>query len=215
MLSCRYSGPACPPYQRRLESADRVLAIMTDADRPDPLPLPLIPYAVSISTCVIYRALRDGARESVTAYRDLEVCCDVLESLSDRWTSTRGICKLARKLCSIPRADIGRKPSGSDGDGLSRSDIRVSRNQAGRPNRLEDGCMADEASPGMSGNGANYGSLPAGQAPADVQSTLDFPQSAPEYADDSFVNLDRAFSDIFDFSLPTGFGDPAAFGVVG
>ncbi|KAJ4144999.1 hypothetical protein LMH87_003864 [Akanthomyces muscarius] len=63
MLSCRFSGPGTVPYRRRLASADAILLIASEQGADALPPLPLIPYAVSLSTTMIYRALRDGQRQ--------------------------------------------------------------------------------------------------------------------------------------------------------
>ena len=98
MLSCRYNGPGTVQYTRRLKSADRVLAIVSREGCEGLPPLPLVPYAMSMSTTVIYRALHDGARDMIAAREDLQRCCDALDGLSQRWTSVRGVAKLAKRL---------------------------------------------------------------------------------------------------------------------
>jgi hypothetical protein len=101
MLSCRYSGPGTTQYIRRLESADRVLEVISREGCEGLPPLPLVPYAMSMSTTVIYRALHDGTRDIDTAREDLYRCCDALDGLSQRWTSVRGVAKLAKRLCRL------------------------------------------------------------------------------------------------------------------
>ncbi|KAG9188491.1 hypothetical protein G6011_02414 [Alternaria panax] len=101
MLACRYNGPGTRQYNRRLKAADRVLAIVSREGCEGLPPLPLVPYAMSMSTTVIYRALHDGARDIDTAREDLHRCCDVLDDLSQRWTSVRGVAKLAKRLCRL------------------------------------------------------------------------------------------------------------------
>lgn len=98
MLSCRYNGPGTVQYIRRLKSADRVLAIVSREGCEGLPPLPLVPYAMSMSTTVIYRALHDGARDMIAAREDLQRCCNALDGLSQRWTSVRGVAKLAKRL---------------------------------------------------------------------------------------------------------------------
>jgi hypothetical protein len=61
-------------------------------------PLPLVPYAMSMSTTVIYRALHDRVRYINTTREDLDQCCDALDGLSQRWTSVRGVTELAKRL---------------------------------------------------------------------------------------------------------------------
>lgn len=98
MLSCRYSGPNTVQYNRRLASAERVLEIVSSEGIDRLPPLPLIPYAMSMATTVIYRALHDGERNVNAASSDLRQCCDALDVLSQQWTSVRGVNKLANRL---------------------------------------------------------------------------------------------------------------------
>ncbi|KAL2851526.1 hypothetical protein BJY01DRAFT_232942 [Aspergillus pseudoustus] len=98
MLSCRHSGPGSVQYNRRLLSADRILTIFTNEECGNLPPLPLLPYAMSMSTTVIYRAWRDVQRDLDITYRDLCRCCDVLDRLSEQWTNARGVAKLATDL---------------------------------------------------------------------------------------------------------------------
>ncbi|KXJ93590.1 hypothetical protein Micbo1qcDRAFT_203655 [Microdochium bolleyi] len=100
MLSCRFSAPGTAPYTRRLSSADQVLGIVMGQQVASMVPLPLVPYAMSMCTTVIYRALRDKSREYNQALADLRQCSGILNELGACWTSVRGICKLAKKICS-------------------------------------------------------------------------------------------------------------------
>ncbi|KAF5000299.1 hypothetical protein FDECE_11247 [Fusarium decemcellulare] len=82
----------------RLSSADGVISLVSNGRHESLPPLPLVPYATSMATTVMYRALRDGVRDMHTACQDLRLCCDALDALSERWTSARGIAKLASRL---------------------------------------------------------------------------------------------------------------------
>ncbi|KAK2032531.1 hypothetical protein LX32DRAFT_555332, partial [Colletotrichum zoysiae] len=111
MLSCRYSGPGSVQYTRRLASADCVLNIITQETADGLPPLPLVPYAMSMSTTVIYRALRDGERLPERAYDDLEACSRNLETLSLVWSSARGVAKLVKRLRQYTCPDMFYKRS--------------------------------------------------------------------------------------------------------
>lgn len=64
-------------------------------------PLPLVPYALSMSTTMIYRAMRDGERSVEQACGDLRLCCKAVTGLGRLWTSARGISKLAQHLLEV------------------------------------------------------------------------------------------------------------------
>ncbi|KAK4496784.1 hypothetical protein PRZ48_012767 [Zasmidium cellare] len=98
MLSCRHGRPDSGTYSRRLESAESVVNLLHDKDHEDVPPLPLVPYTLSMATTVIYRALVDGQKAPWEAHQDLTRCCDSLDTLSQRWTSVRGITRLAKRL---------------------------------------------------------------------------------------------------------------------
>ncbi|KAF2159213.1 hypothetical protein M409DRAFT_61032 [Zasmidium cellare ATCC 36951] len=98
MLSCRHGRPGSGTYSRRLESAERVVALLHGKGHEDVPPLPLVPYTLSMGTSVIYRALVDGQRTPWEAQNELTKCCDSLEVFSQRWTSAKGITRLAKRL---------------------------------------------------------------------------------------------------------------------
>ena len=203
MLSCRYSGPGTAQYNRRLASADRVLGILQS--QPDghegPPPLPLVPYAMSISTCVIYRALRDEARDADAAYADLRRCCEALDALGQCWTSTRGVAKLAKKLWSIRRLDEA---------AVIETTPEEQQHVRKRPRVEPDIPTAVHHSvyptPGLDGGGTISTPVPT-----------PFPgQSGGQMQDISYVlepwgELDMAFHDLFDYSLPNAFRNPATW----
>ena len=68
---------------------------VVDLDLP---PLPLVPYAVSMATTVVYRAWRDKVRDLHSTYANLCLCCEGLEALSLSWTGARGFARLAMGL---------------------------------------------------------------------------------------------------------------------
>lgn len=98
MMSCRHGGPGSVTYNRRLQSAERVISILRRKGHMDLAPLPLVPYVLSVATTVIYRVVIDGQLSSQEALPYISDCCDALEDLSQLWTSAKGIAKLARWL---------------------------------------------------------------------------------------------------------------------
>lgn len=107
ILACRAGDATTLSYQRRATAAARIQEIVTarGTDLHVP-PLPLVPYAVSLSLTVAYRLLRDSksAAEMRSAQADLSCRCEVLEKLSFRWSSAAAMAKLGRKaLKSLER----------------------------------------------------------------------------------------------------------------
>ncbi|CAG9948118.1 unnamed protein product [Clonostachys rosea f. rosea IK726] len=216
MLSCRYSGPGAAQYDRRLASADRILRIFTQGGHENFPPLPLVPYALSMSTTVIYRALRDGQRDLAAAYEDLRSCCDALDALGQRWTSAKGVAKIAKRLCTISarasqNSQLRETTQGLPNDRYADSQV-ASRNSLNPITRtsVEENALVNQESILTS-------SLTGGEILPDEQLSsrdqLWQGQSLgpwPGAMDDpSCVPLDRAFYDLFDYSIPDVFRGPA------
>lgn len=107
ILACRAGDATTLSYQRRATAAARLQEIVAARDTELHIPpLPLVPYAVSLSLTVAYRLLRDSksSAEIRSAKADLSRRCEVLEKLSARWSSAAAMAKLGRKaLNSIER----------------------------------------------------------------------------------------------------------------
>ncbi|CCF39573.1 hypothetical protein CH063_00030 [Colletotrichum higginsianum] len=221
MLSCRYSGPGSVQYARRLTSADCVLGIITQ-EGPDGLPpLPLVPYAMSMSTTVIYRALRDGERLPEAAYKDLEECSHNLDVLSQLWTSAKGVAKLVRKLRRYTIPDtLSRRPSESNAANRTRRrsgpDSREQRPSAcGTPmsgaHRRDQGFggLQPPALP-MSGSALDRDVLEReGSQDNEVPLRSQHDEIWMDTHTPPYLEIDRAFYDFFDYGMPSIFRDPA------
>lgn len=181
MLSCRHSGPGTPLYARRLSSTDCILSIVASGVTENLPPLPLVPYAVSMCTTVIYRALRDSQRGVEAACRDLELCCGALDELGQRWTSVKGMARLARKLWRV-----------------TRERVKDSNRSAPRVRTVEsltiEGLVEPPREPVLAG------------LPLSSPLTLD-----AEVLSASNFELDLAFDDLFDYGLLNGIRDPATW----
>lgn len=108
ILSCRAGGPTSRSYNRRIVSADRIQRLTADARQAHLPPIPLVPYAVSLSLTVAYRGLRDSHCDPVKTQSDLAARCDILESFSKIWWTADAMAKLGRKaLKSIQQSPVG------------------------------------------------------------------------------------------------------------
>lgn len=214
MLSCRYSGPGTLLYSRRLASADKVLGIISRKG-PEGLPsLPLVPYAVSMATTVIYRALRDGRRDAKSTHKDLGVCCDALDTLSHQWTTTRGVAKLARRL----REFIVRDPVNAPTDRAGNCSCG-SRDEAAC---VVSSCLSATRNTGEAAEvdadrlDASRSCDPSAYCTREeqVQQLLDDsgPHIQPagnwEREGVSYLQFDTVFFDLFDAGIPEAFQDP-------
>ncbi|KAK2036263.1 hypothetical protein LZ31DRAFT_484229 [Colletotrichum somersetense] len=221
MLSCRYSGPGSLQYTRRLASADCVLKLIAQ-ETPDGLPpLPLVPYAMSMSTTVIYRALRDGERLPERAYDDLEACSKNLETLSLVWSSARGVAKLVKRLRQYTFPDKFYKRSTDDVNCTCEKWGPTSENHVPSGNRMVVSVLhqevdCDRVHP-LKHSISN--SVRAQNGPEE-EGPVDLPPLQPQYnatwigADLFYTDIDRAFDDFFDYGMPSIFRDPATLEVL-
>ncbi|KAK7422568.1 hypothetical protein QQX98_001591 [Neonectria punicea] len=207
MLSCRYSGPGSIQYNRRLASADRIIDIVLHVGHERLLPLPLVPYAMSMATTIIYRALRDEQRDVYSACKGLRFCCNALDSFSQQWTSAKYVAKLAKRLWRV-LTKSGALNARAQGTSEEAVPTEAEGNWA-----MADGRSSMEASSGtldktpiQTGQGATR------QAPSDNYQDSNFQliQSWPGM-DASYFQLDRAFHDLFDYSMPNVLRDPTTW----
>ncbi|KIH86381.1 hypothetical protein SPBR_08215 [Sporothrix brasiliensis 5110] len=181
-------------------------------------PLPLIPYALSMATTVVYRALRDKQRDAVTSRRDLARCCEALDGLARLWTSVAAVAKLARRLLRLLGLRAGERQPGPN---------HYTQTNVDGPNGLH----ATTAVPAPDWQYANIPLVTAG-----VASTLDFETqlaAADSWSASSsggglegldsfegFANFespgtypqfDAAFHNLFDFAMPPAFREQDAW----
>lgn len=97
ILACRAGGPKTRSYNRRKSSADRIQQLTAEGRQAHLPPLPLVPYAVSLSLTVAYRGLRDSHSDPVKTQSDLAARCGILESISRTWWTADAMAKLGRK----------------------------------------------------------------------------------------------------------------------
>ncbi|KAJ5123464.1 transcriptional regulator family: Fungal Specific TF [Penicillium atrosanguineum] len=104
ILSCRYKlteglDSSKVSSIRQGLAAIRIHSIVASECRSNLPPLPIVPYAVTLSMGVSYRQLRSS--KLVThldrAKASLEACCSLLEDLSPQWYSAEAMARLGRK----------------------------------------------------------------------------------------------------------------------
>ncbi|CAK7204895.1 hypothetical protein SEUCBS139899_007657 [Sporothrix eucalyptigena] len=215
MLSCRYSGPGSAPYQRRFNAAMRVLDLITDGKHESLPPLPLVPYAMSMSTTIVYRALRDKQIDSMTAQRDMALCCEALDGMARLWTSVAGVAKLARRLLRL----LGRPETSDNGTEQPRQVPQL----AVETSQLQQLAEVAELQSTVSNTSSTSTIVPptTWQAYPDLTHyvpngppTMDFETQLSADWDASpgtYPQFDAAFHDLFDFAMPTGFREHEAW----
>ncbi|RAL14189.1 Zn(II)2Cys6 transcription factor [Aspergillus homomorphus CBS 101889] len=155
-------------------------------------PLPIISYAVSLSMSVSYRHYRSSnlITHRRRAATDIETCCTLLEGLSVSWYSAEAMARLGRKaLQQIRESDPG----------LNRDtvptlpSVQTTQNKRG------------QAAPIPSRGGEGSLSIDATCVPF-AQHSVDYPHGGDQgLAFGDMADLDIAFDDFLDLSLPTNF----------
>ncbi|KAK5946584.1 hypothetical protein PMZ80_000727 [Knufia obscura] len=120
ILSCRAGGPMSRSYNRRIESADRIQKLTAEGRFAHLPPLPLVPYAISLSLTVAYRGLRDSHSDPVKTQSDLAARCGILESLNKTWWTADAMAKLGRKALKSLQ-----QPAQADGQRKSTTELNV------------------------------------------------------------------------------------------
>ncbi|KAL4800076.1 hypothetical protein BDV19DRAFT_376085 [Aspergillus venezuelensis] len=221
ILSCRYrpsqrpSGSR-PSYTRQGLAAVRINILVGSECAQGLPPLPIVPYAVSLSMGVSYQQFRTS--KLIThfdrAKASLESCCDLLQALGTYWYSAEAMARLGRKaLRQIDECASRNRKSYRDPQMLS----AMTTNNANLNNQALVTANAD----------ASVVSLPTSSKPSEplrVPTTMiahgqpirplddeqhDVEQSVP--GGDCLADIDMLFDDFLDLSLPTHFWDPVFF----
>ncbi|KAF7632020.1 fungal-specific transcription factor [Aspergillus flavus] len=211
ILSCRYkltgrTDGSKPSYIRQGLSAIRIQSIVATECSQDLPPIPIVPYALTLSMGVSYQQFRSS--KLIThfdrAKASLEACCTLLEALGISWCSAEAMARLGRKaLHQI------------DGLNLGIHNPRQAHRQSPTPgSTLINPTNAQSAAPVLPLSSYQRDDHPL----ADVSATQQIPSPhgslvPPEnnmqvYETDGFADIDVLFGDFLDLSLPTNFWDP-------
>ncbi|KAF7155027.1 hypothetical protein CNMCM5623_005235 [Aspergillus felis] len=210
ILSCRSRMPDRPQNSnssiRQGLAAVRIHSIVATECAQDLPPLPIIPYALSLSMSVSYQQFRSSRliTHFNRAKASLQACCSLLESMGIYWYSAEAMARLGRR--ALREIDVA-KP------GLQRSQEQGVRQlmDPGSIPSVSDAVTtastaqlaADDYSPGVSG------CVPAPVAP--LEGPTDSPTElhrVEENRQSALEDIDVLFGDFLDLSLPTNFWDP-------
>ena len=225
ILSCRAGDATTLSYQRRAIAAARIQEIVTARDTNLHIqPLPLIPYAVSLSMTVAYRLLRDSksAADQWSAKADLTCRCEVLEKLSARWNSAAAMAKLGRKALGSLQQPLGddlAKVTSLIEEAVSPCKPLASQTQAvGVDSKTSKQTGLDVLSSAAEAHAnTNQQRRPSSSVTVDPAYDLNVAngqvhenptEPASNQAVSNFDDLDALFGDFVDLSMPTLFQDP-------
>ncbi|PYI01058.1 fungal-specific transcription factor [Aspergillus sclerotiicarbonarius CBS 121057] len=219
ILSCRYklshrSDESRPSYIRQGLAAIRIHSIAATECSQELPPLPIVPYALTLSMGVSYQHFRSS--KLVThldrARTSLEACCTLLEGLGVYWYSAEAMARLGRKaLHQIDEVEPGHHQHGR---AASLSTPGLTSTSA--PPNLR-GCLSTSPSSSfVAAQGVLSNVRSDAPSTALMQELPPRPLCSQEISprdpdQDNFTNIDMLFGDFLDLSLPTNFWDPVFF----
>lgn len=173
-------------------------------------PLPLVPYAMSMSTTVIYRAFRDQERDLETTIRDLSLCCDALNGLSKIWTSVKAVSKMAKGLLEYTKSS----ETGQDTvtaypfTDVPRTVFKANGTTTVAGYRVTEGSMIGASVPTPPLSVTSGMPLPMQSSNVNVSGQMigSFPGNSG-----LGVQLGWDFHDMFDYGMPNVFRDPVSW----
>jgi Fungal specific transcription factor domain len=217
IIACRAGTVGTRSYDRR-EAAAHQIELITSNPSVHKSPLPIAPYAVSLSMTVAYRKLRDDQStvSSPAHVRNLAHRCEILETFSERWWSAEAMARLGRKaLQNIQElsktrchdqelAKTSERPS-HDSDVLNPLEMLSSVAES-----HAQGCLSNEISQTIAASTDSGDIITADEPLLEIQDRTTFGPAAADTNEqfDTFRDLDTAFEEFFDLSMPTTFFDP-------
>lgn len=219
ILSCRpklsnRSDGLEPSYVRQGLASVRINSIVASECSQNLPPLPVAPYALSLSMGVSYQQFRSS--KLIThfnrAKRGLEACCALLEGLGTYWYSAEAMARLGRKalhhiegLKPETRGHGFESEKHNSADKVSDFTIPASAPVMARPSYHHPNDLAS------SGEVAPCEDLATTSA-QDLSRLESFGMGEPDVSGNgSFADIDMLFGDFLDLSLPTNFWDPVFF----
>ncbi|PYI31150.1 hypothetical protein BP00DRAFT_457186 [Aspergillus indologenus CBS 114.80] len=175
-------------------AAIRVQSIVARECSEDLPPFPIVSYAVALSMSVSYRQYRSSnlITHRRRAATDIDVCCSLLEGLSVSWYSAEAMARLGRKaLQQIHESDPGLYGDTSGVHGPTLQSPQTTR------------CKRIRAAAAVTGNEESM-SMNAASGPV-AQDSVVYYTGDHDWAIGDMSDLDLAFDDFLDLSLPTNF----------
>ncbi|RAH77480.1 hypothetical protein BO86DRAFT_451003 [Aspergillus japonicus CBS 114.51] len=212
ILACRYrlSHPADfskPSYVRQGLAAVRIHSIVATECSGGLPPLPIIPYALTLSMGVSYQQFRSS--KLIThldrARAGLEACCVLLERISAYWSTAEAMARLGRK--ALHQIDVGNPK------------YQLHDHENEQPLDHPSVCtprFSEETMPVLLPSSSNAGQgihtdilLPMYTQAQPTPNALGVQNtSSSDHECGRFADIDFLFGEFLDLSLPTNFLDP-------
>lgn len=220
ILSCRYrpfhrSDSSRPSYTRQGLGAVRINSLVASECVQGLPPLPVVPYAVSLSMGVSYQQFRSS--KLIThfdrAKSSLETCCALLEELGVYWYSGEAMARLGRTaLHQIDGTNFGHDQpirdsllpgtANSSGEGFKKNASNITNLGLSGTSMASSICPNESRRPSRN-------SSPTIVIPEQPAAPLVEEQNHDKHS--GFADIDMLFDDFLDLSLPTNFWDPVFF----
>ena len=214
ILSCRpkssdRSNGLEPSYVRQGLAAVRIYSIVSSECSQGLPPLPVVPYALSLSMGVSYQQFRSSKLVTHVdrAKASLEACCSVLERLGVYWYSAEAMARLGRKALHHIEG-VRPEPRGHSIELSDRVSIPANPGVSASvpPAPLPSYHHLNELD--SSGTPRAFPSIPPIQ---DAPALEPLESHLSDTGNDGFADIDMLFGDFLDLSLPTNFWDPVFF----
>ncbi|KAJ9357271.1 transcriptional regulator family: Fungal Specific TF [Paecilomyces variotii] len=213
ILSCRSGssgpGPSRSSLTRRDTSAACICSIMASDWARELPPLPIVPYAISLSMSVSYQQLRQGDSDIPfdRAKNNMEFCCSFLEELSMYWDSANAMFRLGRRALKQIE-DARARPYEA-----TAHQSRVPLVPSSRRHVVHDEVLSETTKPTTPEQEADHVATDLNiEDPSSGRTDL-APTGGPSSLDEgfdrgNFEDIDTLFGEYLDLSLPTNFWDP-------
>ncbi|KAJ9300087.1 transcriptional regulator family: Fungal Specific TF [Paecilomyces variotii] len=210
ILSCRSGssgpGPSRSSLIRRDTSAACICSIMASEWARELPPLPIVPYAISLSMSVSYQQLRQGDFDISfdRAKSNMEFCCSFLEELSMYWDSANAMFRLGRRALKQIE-DARARPYEATAHQSRVPLVPSSRRHVFRHEVLSEATTPEQEADHVATD-VNI------EDPSSGRTDL-VPIGGPSSLDEgfdrgNFEDIDTFFGEYLDLSLPTNFWDP-------
>lgn len=210
---------------RQAYSAILIADILEDENGKNLLPLPVVPYSLSLALSVAYKHLRQTGlvTNRIRATKQLKCCCTLLDALASTWWSAGAMAKLGRRALNeankppivnrtrIQQAQYPRQASrGTDSRETTSNHEDAGwlhmnpQNDIIAQGNMNDGNDASAAT-GTDSCVQRHGPCEPSKSNGDESSLAE--EFALEF-DDPFDGMDQLLGNYLDLNLPTDYGDP-------
>ncbi|KAJ5121206.1 Uracil-DNA glycosylase [Penicillium bovifimosum] len=197
-------------------AAIRIHALVASECTEDLPPLPIVPYAITLSMGVSYRQLRSSRliTHINRAKASLEACRSLLENLSPYWYSAEGMARLGQRALDQIQGQL--QSSRTDRVGPQRHVTVPAHKQPGPNDSMSKGLETTHFAP--PGNefprakrqrSSSHGMANVSTAADVAIEPLHPPMSDVDtHVPNGLADIDTLFGEFLDISLPTNFWDP-------